>query len=106
MANSHFSATLFNVAFTPDNRTLTFNINGVSAISGNVTATLKAFAYGYKVLDRDLNPCDNDDLKGLCPMNTGQIQLKSNTVLPASVVDSIPGLCTLATGRTAVADTP
>ncbi|KAF1982690.1 TRP-domain-containing protein [Aulographum hederae CBS 113979] len=92
MDNSHFSATLFNVVFTPDNGLLSFDINGISAISGNVTAELLVYAYGYKILNKELNPCDNDDLKGLCPMNTGQIDLNSSTTLSQDVVKQVPGI--------------
>lgn len=33
MSNSSFSATLFNVVFTPNNRSLAFNIEGISRAS-------------------------------------------------------------------------
>ncbi|KAK7543822.1 hypothetical protein BKA81DRAFT_349463 [Phyllosticta paracitricarpa] len=92
MANSSFSATLFNVVFTPNNKTLTFNIVGVSDISGNVTAELEVFAYGYRVLRQKLDPCTNADLKGLCPMNTGQINIESNVVLDESTIKSVPNI--------------
>jgi len=91
MENSSFSATLFNVMFTPDNSTLTFNIVGVSEISGNVTMELELLAYGYSALKRQLDPCTNSDLKGLCPMNTGQINLESNYILDKSVASQVPG---------------
>ncbi|OCK81390.1 TRP-domain-containing protein [Lepidopterella palustris CBS 459.81] len=91
-ANSSFSATLFNVAFTPDNKTLTFTIIGVSAISGNVTASLDVIVYGYTALKQNLDPCTNSDLKGLCPMNTGVINIESNVAISDSVLKSIPGI--------------
>jgi hypothetical protein len=89
-ANSSFSATLFDVVFTPDNKTLTFNIVGVSAISGNVTAELKVIAYGFTAITQKLDPCSNKDLKGLCPMNTGQINILSNLQVSDSVIKNIP----------------
>ncbi|KAF2087684.1 DUF907 domain protein [Saccharata proteae CBS 121410] len=91
-ANSSFSATLFDVVFTPDNNTLSFNIVGVSDISGNVTAELEVYAYGYKALSKTLDPCSSDDLKGLCPMNTGQINIDSNVILDADTVKNIPNI--------------
>lgn len=90
MANSSFSATLFNVVFTPDNATLTFNIVGVSDISGNVTADLEVFAYGYRALKKTLDPCSSADLKGLCPMNTGQINIESNVELDPDTIKNVP----------------
>lgn len=90
-ANSRFSATLFNVIFTPDNRTLSFEIVGVSAIQGNVIAEFAVIAYGYTALKQKINPCENADLKGLCPMNTGTINIESNVPLSEEVVRQIPG---------------
>lgn len=90
MANSSFSATLFNVVFTPDNKTLTFNIVGVSDISGNVTADLEVFAYGFRALKQTLDPCSSGDLKGLCPMNTGQINIESNVMLDEDTIKNVP----------------
>jgi hypothetical protein len=80
MSNSNFSASLFNVAFTPDNRTLTFNVVGVTTITGNVT-----------IFSKTLDPCQQG-WAGLCPMNEGQIDLDSNIELPADAVSQIPGM--------------
>ncbi|EON68681.1 hypothetical protein W97_07939 [Coniosporium apollinis CBS 100218] len=91
-ANSRFSATLFNVIFTPDNRTLSFEIVGVSAIQGNVIAEFEVIAYGYTAIKQRLNPCESADLKGLCPMNTGTINIESNVPLSDEVVRHIPGI--------------
>ena len=89
--NSSFTATLFNVVFTPDNRTFTFDVVGVSSIQGNVTFNVQATAYGINVLHRVINPCDSN-LQGLCPMNTGQIDINSNIQIPASTLGQIPGI--------------
>jgi hypothetical protein len=89
--NSNFTATLFNVIFTPDNRTLAFDVVGVSSITGNVTAELHVIAYGFNALREKLDPC-RMDLAGLCPMNTGQINIQSNIKLDKEVVDKIPGI--------------
>jgi hypothetical protein len=91
MAGSKFSATLFNVLFTPNNDTLSFTVNGVSAISGNVSVEIDVIAYGLNIYKKRINPCDESDFSGLCPMNPGNIDLKSNTVIPASTVKQIPG---------------
>ncbi|KAF2731985.1 TRP-domain-containing protein [Polyplosphaeria fusca] len=91
-ANSSFSATLFNVAFTPNNRSLGFNIQGVSSISGNVNAELELLVYGYSAMKSSLNPCDNEDLKGMCPMNAGNLNIKSNLDITPDVMSKIPGI--------------
>jgi hypothetical protein len=90
--DSRFSATLFNVAFTPGNNSLSFNINGVSDISGNVTAEIFFLVYGFNAYHQTINPCTSDELEGLCPMNEGQIKIQSsNTAIDADVVKNIPG---------------
>ncbi|THW59957.1 TRP-domain-containing protein [Aureobasidium pullulans] len=91
MSNSNFSASLFNVAFTPDNRTLTFNVVGVTTVTGNVTIDLVVSAYGLSIFKKTLDPCE-EGWAGLCPMNEGQIDLDSNIVLPADSVSQIPGI--------------
>ncbi len=90
-ANSSFTATLFNVIFTPDNNSLAFTILGVSSISGYVTAEIEVIAYGYTAVKQTLDPCTSD-LEGLCPMNTGQINIESNIDIPASVQKNIPSI--------------
>ena len=90
-ANSSFTATLFNVIFTPDNNSLAFNILGVSSISGYVTAEIDVIAYGYTAVKQTLDPCSSH-LEGLCPMNTGQINIESNIDIPASVQKDIPSI--------------
>ena len=90
-ANSSFTASLFDVVFTPSNNSLAFNIVGDSSISGNVTAELYVIAYGYTITKQSLNPCTMN-LQGLCPMNTGQINIQSNLVIPADVVSRIPSI--------------
>ncbi|CAD6588234.1 MAG: hypothetical protein ASARMPRED_003438 [Alectoria sarmentosa] len=90
-SNSSFTATLFNVIFTPDNNSLAFNILGVSSISGYVTAEIEFIAYGYTAVRQTLDPCTSN-LEGLCPMNTGQINIQSNIAIPSSVEKDIPSI--------------
>lgn len=91
--NSSFTASLFNVIFTPNNLTLTFDVVGVSSIQGNVTFGIDVSAYGYSVVNQVLDPCDSSlDLSGMCPMSTGQIDISSNIALTQDVVNKIPGI--------------
>lgn len=89
--NSNFNATLFNVIFTPNNGSLAFDIVGVSSISGYVAADIEVIAYGKNILKRPLDPCASN-LQGMCPMNTGQINIQSNIVVPMDLVKTIPGI--------------
>ena len=89
--HSKFSASLFNVVFTPENRTVHIDVVGVSAIAGNITAEIEVIAYGYRVLRQSFNPC-NVDLPGLCPMSTGQFTLSTNFLdIGDDVIKSVPG---------------
>ena len=91
-ANSSFTASLFDVIFTPDNRTFTFDIVGVSSVQGNVTFGIDVIAYGLSVIKKQFDPCTMEDASGLCPMATGQIDIKSNFQLEQDIVDQIPGI--------------
>ena len=91
MKNSNFTATLFNVAYTPNNNSISLNINGVSSIEGNVTAQLEAIAYGFNILNETLNPCTMG-LAGFCPMHTGQINIETAIDVPKSAADQLPGI--------------
>ncbi|KAL7267019.1 putative flavin carrier protein 3 [Rhizina undulata] len=92
MTDSGFTATLFNVSFTPDNRILNININGVSSLNGNVTASLQVIAYGYTALSKTISPCEMDGFGGMCPMSQGQITIESQITIEESVSDQIPGI--------------
>lgn len=89
--NSGFSASLFDVTFTPDNGSLAFNVVAITTISGNVTAEIDVTAYGYTAVKRTINPCELN-LSGLCPLSPGQINIESNIVIPSSIVSIIPGI--------------
>ena len=53
MSNSSFSATLFNVVFTPNNRSLAFDIEGISNIAGKVEADLPIKELGDEAPEYD-----------------------------------------------------
>ena len=89
--NSSFTATLFKVVFTPGNGSLAFDIVGVSSISGKVLAQFEIIAYGINALQRTIDPCTSN-LEGMCPMNTGQINIQSNFIIPQNVVQIIPSI--------------
>lgn len=89
--NSSFSAQLFDVLFTADDGILDFNITGTSTVQGNVTIDLAVYAYGLKAYTETINPCENSDLGGLCPMQAAPLNIKSNTQLPADSLKKIPG---------------
>jgi len=65
--NSGFTASLFNVVFTPNNGTASVDIVAVSSIEGSVVFDVLISAYGYQIIRKTVDPC-NTDLSGLCPM--------------------------------------
>ncbi|PLB50294.1 TRP-domain-containing protein [Aspergillus steynii IBT 23096] len=90
--SNNFTATYFAVTFTPNNRSLAFSFDGVASISGKMTAELILNAYGIEALRKEIDPCEQN-LQGLCPMNTGPIDVKKATIdVPEDVVNSIPGI--------------
>ena len=90
--NSGFTAQLFDVTYTTNNSTLTFDINGVSTINDYVLLEVTVAAYGYTALTKDIDPCSADEksLVGICPLHSGQIQIPSNYHLPDSASSQIP----------------
>ena len=88
--NPGFTATVFDVVFTPDDKKLTYDINADSTITGNVTFQIQAEAYGITVFNKTIDPCQDTDLIALCPLNPGQIPINSSSVFSQSVVDQIP----------------
>lgn len=89
--NLSFTASFFNVIFTPNNGSVAFDIVGVSTISGRVTAYIEIIAYGIKIFTRPLDPCTNN-LEGMCPMNPGPIDIHSNFDVGPENVKRVPGI--------------
>ncbi|KAF1848911.1 TRP-domain-containing protein [Cucurbitaria berberidis CBS 394.84] len=93
MSNSSFSATLFNVAFTPGNRSLDFKIEGISNIAGKIEAEMELLVYGYSAMNEKIDPCNSKELEGMCPMNAGPLTIKSNFLdISQDVIDKLPGI--------------
>ncbi|KAF1917702.1 hypothetical protein BDU57DRAFT_174496 [Ampelomyces quisqualis] len=92
MENSAFSATLFNVALTPNNRSLSYKIEGISNISGRIEAEMELLVYGFRAMAQKLEPCGNKELEGMCPMNAGPLVINSNLDLSEDVMAQIPGI--------------
>lgn len=91
-ANSSLTASLFNVVFTPDNRTMTFNIIAVSSIQGNVTFNVQVTAYGLNIFHETIDPCTTQSFLGMCPMVAGQLDIPSNIQIDQASVNRIPGI--------------
>lgn len=91
-SNSTFTASLFNIVFTPDNSSVAINVVGDSSVQGNVTLQVKAAAYGYTFLNEALNPC-TEGFSSLCPLQDLQINFDSvYSNLSSNVIGRIPGV--------------
>ncbi|KAK3360101.1 hypothetical protein B0T25DRAFT_565042 [Lasiosphaeria hispida] len=89
--NSGFTASLFNVIFTPNNNTANVDIVAVSSIQGSVIFDVSISAYGYQIIRTKVNPCEAG-LAGLCPMTAGKIPLNFNLPVGADAIKQIPGI--------------
>ncbi|KAK1828301.1 flavin carrier protein 2 [Podospora conica] len=89
--NSSFTASLFNVVFTPNNNTANVDIVAVSSVQGSVIFDVMISAYGYQIIRTTVNPCDAG-LAGLCPMTAGKIPLNFNLPVGADAIRQIPGI--------------
>jgi hypothetical protein len=96
MQNSALHASYFRVVFTPDNRTLTFRINGDSQVSDHIKLDLEVSGYGWNVFQKVIDPCEGGNgpdnaLKGVCPMRAGPLaDMSSNAQLPADALKQVP----------------
>ncbi|KUI74116.1 Flavin carrier protein 2 [Cytospora mali] len=89
--NSGFTASLFDVTYTPQNATAFIDIVAVSSIQGNVIFDVAITAYGYQIIRQEVNPC-KIGLAGLCPMTAGKIPLTFNLDVGQSASARIPGI--------------
>ncbi|KAH8881545.1 TRP-domain-containing protein [Thozetella sp. PMI_491] len=89
--NSGFTASLFNVAFTPGNSSASVNLIAISSIQGMVKFDVAISVYGYEFIRTTVDPCTSD-LAGLCPMTSGKIPMNFNLKLSEDAVSQIPGI--------------
>ncbi|EXL54285.1 hypothetical protein FOCG_07359 [Fusarium oxysporum f. sp. radicis-lycopersici 26381] len=90
-ANSGFSASLFNVVFTPGNESATINMAVVSSVEGSVFFDVTLRVYGYPAIRTTIDPCELK-MRGLCPMTSGKMAQKFNVRVPAAATKNIPGV--------------
>lgn len=91
MENSQISPSYFNVTFNADDRSLRYNLDLATEISGNVTAHVQIYAYGFVLIDKTFDMC-NLGWKQFCPLYPGSLQISSIEYLDASVVNQIPSI--------------
>jgi hypothetical protein len=93
-SDSSITASLFNIAFTPDNQTLTVDVVGEALVEGNVTFKVQAAAYGYVFLTETIDPCAAENkIASFCPLSLLQIGLDvTYTNISTNFIGRIPGI--------------
>jgi hypothetical protein len=92
-SDSLITATLFNVVYTANNRTLAYNVVANAEVTGKVTVLLEVIAYGYTAVTETIDPCASTLTSNFCPIqNTGPLNLQGNVQIPASITSKIPGM--------------
>lgn len=92
--NSGFTASLFDVAYTPKDNKLSINMIATSSIEGKVLFDVAIIAYGYQISRSTLDPCKGDiaGAAGLCPMTSGKMGYPMILDLPPDAATKIPGI--------------
>lgn len=89
---SGFSASFFEVIFTPNNASASVDMVATITVEGMVLFDFSISAYGYEFMRRTINPCETD-LTGLCPMKRGKLAIPPfNLQLDPSALGQIPGI--------------
>lgn len=92
MENSQLSASLFKFTFTPDNSSMSVNMNGMSTAEGYVNVKVAVFAYGIEAFTKVLNPCEQQ-WDSFCPMTTKKnLPFNFKMEIDKDLTKDIPGM--------------
>jgi hypothetical protein len=98
-ADSMFTASLFNVSYSPNSGIANVNILATSSLEGYVTFDFAISAYGYEIIRNVMDPCQQQPteaqdtgLAGLCPMTAGKLKMEFNMPVPAAAAAQIPSI--------------
>lgn len=92
-ANSGFSASLFDVIYTPSNNSLSVDMTASSTVQGYVYFDFSITAYGYEIMRKTIDPCTSGDgFKGFCPMSPGNLNNPFNIQVDSSATSQIPSI--------------
>ncbi|RLV94193.1 putative flavin carrier protein 3 [Spathaspora sp. JA1] len=89
--NSEISPSYFNVTFNPDDRSLRYSLDLTSDISSYVTAHLQVYAYGFLIIEKDIDMCSLG-WKQFCPVYPGPLQIDSIEYISEEYTKQIPGI--------------
>lgn len=91
MDNSLVSANYFKVSFSPNNRTVTYDVSIASDVQGYVQAEVEVYAYGIKIITENIDPC-KVNIGSFCPLVPGALDIQSSSQIKASIINDIPGV--------------
>jgi hypothetical protein len=81
------------IIYDNDAKTITFDIQGTSTGSQNVTASLDVTAYGVSAFTNTFNPCDPTTMVAeLCPLPDGPFVARGSQQIPAQYANMIPSI--------------
>lgn len=93
VANSGFSASLFDVVYTPNNNSLSVDMTASSTVQGYVYFDFSITAYGYEIMRKTIDPCTaGDGFKGFCPMSPGNLNNPFNIAVDPDAKSAIPSI--------------
>lgn len=90
-ANSGFTASLFNLRYTPSKNSLEVNISAVSTIQARVIFDVAISAYGFQFYSLVLDPCKLE-LAGFCPMVSGNLDDPFSLTVDPETAKVVPGI--------------
>ncbi|KAI0409519.1 hypothetical protein F4802DRAFT_147905 [Xylaria palmicola] len=90
-ANSGFTASLFNLRYTPSRSYIDVNISAVSTIEARVKFDVAISAYGYEFYSLIIDPCELE-LPGFCPMVSGNLDDPFGMMIDPKTADLVPGI--------------
>ncbi|KAI3329083.1 TRP-domain-containing protein [Xylariaceae sp. AK1471] len=92
-ANSGFTASLFNLRYTPSKPTnnVEVNITAISTVEANVKFDIAISAYGYQIYRNTIDPC-KIGLAGFCPMTSGNLGDPFSLTIDPGAASIVPGI--------------
>ncbi|KAI2635427.1 hypothetical protein GGS21DRAFT_490088 [Xylaria nigripes] len=90
-ANSGFTASLFNLRYTPSQNAIDVNISALSTIQARVKFDVAISAYGFEFYHIVIDPCELN-LPGFCPMTSGKLNDPFHLDVPSAEAHLVPGI--------------
>ncbi|KAI8964395.1 TRP-domain-containing protein [Daldinia sp. FL1419] len=81
------------ISYNNGDKTVVFDVAGLSNKQQNVTASLEITAYGQSVYTNDFNPCNETTyIEELCPAPSGVFTAQGSQVIPPQYANIIPSV--------------